>query len=562
MSRYKTKQKIAFFCLILSSLFTYLLPYAMMKIIDHITRSSDMKIVLLYIIVYLLVAVLCNILILISNYNFLRIGRKFSTELKLKLCRHIVSLDGKYYVNVKSGELLTVIEDDVEKIQSMFGKTMPTFGADILTSIPIIIFAFGVEKRLVIMFFIVMPIVYFVQKYYIKKIYLSYKTCRKSISENHSVLQEFVSQLLDIIALDADRYFFAKINSRLLDVENKHVKHGMICYMRSFYFSVFSVIMAVIILSIGGYGVIQSTITIGALIALVSNYSKIMTPFIRVSDFLSSYQECKVSLRRVNSILEISCSKNKAVEYVGTVRMVSFHHVTFSYDKLKKVLQEVTLKFEYGKVTALVGESGSGKTTIVNLLLRLWNPQEGVICINDKEINCISRESIREMVSVVSQNTVLFNDTIYNNICLYDESISKEQVIKVCKECGIDDYINELPDGLDTVIGERGVKLSGGQKQRIEIVRALIRNRPIIVFDEATSALDNNTESIIKEAIEKLKGTHIIILIAHRLSTVENADTIYVLDNGRIVESGAHKHLISLNGKYAELYMKTHGNKR
>ena len=217
------------------------------------------------------------------------------------------------------------------------------------------------------------------------------------------------------------------------------------------------------------------------------------------------------------------------------------------------------MKFEYGKVTALVGESGSGKTTIVNLLLRLWNPNEGIICINDKEINNVSRENIREMISIVSQNTVLFDDTIYNNICLYDESIGKEQVINICKECGIYDYISELPDGLDTIIGERGVKLSGGQKQRIEIVRALIRNKPIIVFDEATSALDNNTESIIKEAIEKIKDTHIIILIAHRLSTVENADMIYVLNQGQIVERGVHQQLIHLKGKYAELYMKNNG---
>lgn len=385
--------------------------------------------------------------------------------------------------------------------------------------------------------------------------------CRKSISESNSVLQEFVSQLLDIIALNADKYFFSKIESRLSAVEDTYIQYGLVCYMRSFCFSIFSIIVAVIILSVGGYGVIQSTISIGALIAIVSNYSKIIAPFIKVSDLSASYQECKISLKRVNSVLQLhSCEINMIIKpgnnKQNDIKSVSLHNVTFSYGNEKEILHDITLQFNYGEVAALVGESGSGKTTIVNLLLQLWNPQKGAICINSKEISCISTKNMREMISIVSQNTVLFDDTVFNNICLYNENVSKEQVINICKECDIYDYICELPKGFDTIIGERGVKLSGGQKQRIEIVRALLRNRPIIIFDEATSALDNNSESIIRESIEKIKHNHIIVLIAHRLSTVENADMIYVLDDGKIIESGVHSQLIELNGKYAELYMK------
>ena len=220
------------------------------------------------------------------------------------------------------------------------------------------------------------------------------------------------------------------------------------------------------------------------------------------------------------------------------------------------MLQGITLKFDYGKITALVGESGCGKTTIINLLLRLWTPQKGMIYVNDTPVDYISKVNIRKSISIVSQNTVLFDDTILNNIRLNNKEVSENHVISICKKCGIYDFISELPDGLDTVIGERGVKLSGGQKQRIEIVRALISDCPIIIFDEATSALDNNSENIIKDTIESIKQTHIIIVIAHRLTTIENADMIYVLENGKIAESGVHDQLISLNGQYAKLYRK------
>lgn len=254
--------------------------------------------------------------------------------------------------------------------------------------------------------------------------------------------------------------------------------------------------------------------------------------------------------------MQLYTSEKEKDYNIEDICSISFKNVKFAYNESQNVLQGVTLKIDYGKITALVGESGCGKTTIINLLLRLWTPQKGMIYVNDTPVDYISKDDIRKNISIVSQNTVLFDDTILNNICLNNKEVSENQVISICKKCGIYDFIRELPDGLNTVIGERGVKLSGGQKQRIEIVRALISDRPIIIFDEATSALDNNSENIIKDTIESIKQTHIIIVIAHRLTTIENADMIYVLENGKIAESGVHDQLISLNGQYAKLYRK------
>lgn len=553
--KYKWLQLIAFFCLLLSAIVAYMLPYATMKIIDGLTLDFSIKAVLFYAIVYLIAALFNRTLILLSNYIFLKTSRRIVTEIKQDLCKRIILFDGSYFVSSRSGELYTIIESDVEKVQSMFGKMLPNFLAEIFTSIPIIIFALNIEPSMFFVFLVTLPLMVLNQRHYINKINASYKNCRENISVSNSVLQEFFAQIMDIVALNADSFFINKIAKKLKIVETSYVNYGLICYLRSFAIQIFSLFTFVAILCIGGMGVIESTITVGGLIAIVENYQKIMTPFIRVSDFLASYQECSVSLNRINRLLNQKKDENDEIDYdIEQVNAIVFQNVNFFYEEGKNVLNNVSMRFEYGKVTALVGESGSGKTTIGNLLLRLWQPQEGNIYIDDKEITNFSVKSIREKISIVSQNVVLFDDTILNNIRLQNISISEDEIWKMCKTCGIYDFIKGLPEGLETIVGERGVKLSGGQKQRIEIVRALLKNTPIILFDEATSALDNNTENIIQNAIGKIKDNHIVIVIAHRLSTIQNADKIYVIQDGMIIEEGRHEQLIEKNGKYASLY--------
>lgn len=553
--KYKWSQLVAFFCLLLSAIIAYLLPYATMKIIDGLTLDFSIKSVLFYAMIYLIAALFNRTLILLSNYIFLKVSRRIVTEIKQDLCKRIILFDGSYFVSSRSGELYTIIESDVEKVQSMFGKTCPNFLAEIFTSIPIIIFALNIEPSMFFVFLVILPLMILNQRHYINKINVSYKNCRENISVSNSVLQEFFAQIMDIVALNADSFFINKIAKKLKIVETSYVNYGLICYLRSFAIQIFSLFTFVAILCIGGMGVIESTITVGGLIAIVENYQKIMTPFIRVSDFLASYQECSVSLNRINRLLNQKKDENYQIDYdIEQVNAIAFQEVSFFYEEGKNALNNVSMKFEYGKVTALVGESGSGKTTIGNLLLRLWQPQEGNIYIDDKEITNFTVKSIREKISIVSQNVVLFDDTILNNIRLQNTSISEDEIWKMCKTCGIYDFIKGLPEGLETMVGERGVKLSGGQKQRIEIVRALLKNTPIILFDEATSALDNNTENIIQNAIDQIKDNHIVIVIAHRLSTIQNADKIYVIQDGMIIEEGRHEQLIEKNGKYASLY--------
>lgn len=553
--KYKWSQLVAFFCLLLSAIIAYLLPYATMKIIDGLTLDFSIKSVLFYAMIYLIAALFNRTLILLSNYIFLKTSRRIVTEIKQDLCKRIILFDASYFVSSRSGELYTIIESDVEKVQSMFGKTFPNFLAEIFTSIPIIIFALNIEPSMFFVFLVILPLMILNQRHYINKINVSYKNCRENISVSNSVLQEFFAQIMDIVALNADSFFINKIAKKLKIVETSYVNYGLICYLRSFAIQIFSLFTFVAILCIGGMGVIESTIMVGGLIAIVENYQKIMTPFIRVSDFLASYQECSVSLNRINRLLNQKKDDKDEINYeVEQLNAIAFQDVSFFYEEGKNVLKNVSVRFEYGKVTALVGESGSGKTTIGNLLLRLWQPQEGNIYIDDKKITDFSVKSIREKISIVSQNVVLFDDTILNNIRLQNTSISEDEIWKMCKTCGIYDFIKGLPEGLETMVGERGVKLSGGQKQRIEIVRALLKNTPIILFDEATSALDNNTENIIQNAIGQIKDNHIVIVIAHRLSTIQNADKIYVIQDGMIIEDGRHEQLIEKNGKYASLY--------
>ena len=234
---------------------------------------------------------------------------------------------------------------------------------------------------------------------------------------------------------------------------------------------------------------------------------------------------------------------------------INFDNVSFDYDNKKDmVLNDISFSISKGSIVALVGSSGAGKSTIADLIPRFYDITKGSISIDGEDIKNIKIESLRKMMGVVSQEVILFNDSILNNISYGQKKINKDKIISALTTANAMEYIEKLPDGLDTIIGERGVRLSGGQKQRLSIARAIIKNPPVLILDEATSSLDTESEKLVQQAIEKLMKDRTVLVIAHRLSTVKHADEIIVLDKGIIVERGSHDKLLSKNGKYSELY--------
>jgi ABC-type transport system involved in Fe-S cluster assembly fused permease/ATPase subunit len=275
----------------------------------------------------------------------------------------------------------------------------------------------------------------------------------------------------------------------------------------------------------------------------------------------SVYREIRQSLTDMEnmfSLLEISPPKDKSLKVLAASNdtEIRFDEVSFDYDVRRTIIKNVSFTVPNGKKVAIVGPTGAGKSTISRLLFKFYDPKDGNIYVNNTNINNISQNSLRKIIGVVPQDTVLFNDSIYYNIAYGNASSSKEEVVNAAKNADIHNFINSLPDGYKTIVGERGLKLSGGEKQRVAIARTILKNPKIFFFDEATSALDTSTEKEIQKNLENISAGKTTLIIAHRLSTAANADNIIVLDKGTIVEQGTHESLLQKEGKYFEMWGK------
>ena len=302
--------------------------------------------------------------------------------------------------------------------------------------------------------------------------------------------------------------------------------------------------------------------TLGSLIAFQNYAGMLIGPCISIVNANNRIQQAKVSIERVYSILDeepVIDEDQNMLEGLraDNIKEISVENVKFGYEndesEKKYILNNVSMKFKRGDISAIVGESGCGKSTLSKLMYRLWDVDDGSIKIDERDIRNIKLMSLRKCISVVSQEIVIFDSTIRNNISL-GKKIPEDEILRVCSLAGLDDFISSLEACLDTEIGEKGIKISGGQKQRISIARAMLCDSPIIIFDEATSALDNVSQDIIMDSIKKNLEDRIVIVIAHRLSTIKDVDKIFVMSNGKIAESGNHEELISKKGIYYKLY--------
>lgn len=395
-----------------------------------------------------------------------------------------------------------------------------------------------------------------ITSYYNKKVNKLINRLREYHGEYINILGEFFHSMLNFIKQNGKKLFYKKY----FDVSKRFLKTGIGLQMglsgSSISTNIVSGIIMISILAYGGIKVMRGSMTIGVLIVFNSYAQQLLSPVFRIIQFRMNIQKSIVAIKRIQAILDepISIDENKkGYQSKKVLGAIEFRNVSFQYNENKIVLKNINVTFN-NCITAVVGESGSGKTTITNLIYRLWDVTSGDIYIDNVCIKKYNLQALRKNISIVSQDTFIFDDTLMNNLTLGNRLITKEMVVNATKVADIFDHISALPKQFETKVGQNGVALSGGQKQKISIARALLRNSPIIIFDEATSSLDNISENKIQEELGKYFKGKTIIIIAHRLKTVIFANKILVLKQGKIVEVGTHNELLELKGEYYQLY--------
>ena len=519
--------------------------------------NSNINLAIMYLIMYFFIGVLIGtILSGLANSMLLKIESKLTRKLGFNTYKKALNLPAIAFEEMSSGEIINRITNDADSLSFTFGK-MINMISSIVTALVILVYVFFNSWIVGLILIIFLIILYFIIKKYtplLKDAHKERKTTQDSFTSlaNESIrgIREIKTlgikeQLIINAKKSIDNIF--KVSKKEIDLETRF---NIVISLLKEVLEVGVFIICIILLY-------YKQITLTFFIAMTYYIYRYMWFIECLNDFTETYQKVSVSLDRVNEILENQKFNDVVFGNTNINNMkgiIKFKDVSFSYPNEEKVLDDFNLIIEPNKKIAIVGASGQGKSTLFDLITRLFDANAGTISIDDVNILDISEECLRKNVSIIRQEPFIFNRTILENFKIIDENIKLKDVKKYVKEAYLDEYIESLPKKYDTLLGEGGVNLSGGQKQRLAIARTLAKNSKIILFDEATSALDNNSQEFIKKSIDNLVKNHTVVIVAHRLSTIIDADVIYVIDKGRVIASGTHNQLLTSCDYYKNLY--------
>jgi len=488
--------------------------------------------------------------------NFL--GQQIIYDLRNKVYNHLLSLKLKYYDQTPVGTLVTRSISDIETISEVFSEGMINIAGDIIQIVVLLVLMFGTHVKLSLVCLSVLPVLFYSGYLFKEKIKTSFEDVRTQVANLNTFVQEHLSGM-QLVQL------FNRENEELEKFKKINAEHRNANIQSVFYYSVFFPVVEVLsAISIGllvWYGskeVLAEEISLGVLVAFILYINLFFRPIRQLADRFNNLQMGMIASERIFQLIEDISPKetegNKILHQ--THGNIEFCNVSFAYTPNQPVLKNISFSVQPGKTIALVGKTGAGKSSIIQLLSRFYDIESGEILIDGTNINQYTLASLRSKISVVMQDVFLFNGSILENIQLYNNTLSEDQIIATAKLLGAHDFIMRMPNGYQQIITERGANLSVGQRQLISFTRAMVTDPAILVLDEATSSIDHETEEIIQHAIEKMRAGRSSIVIAHRLSTIANADEILVLEKGEIVERGNHQNLLQNSGYYKILYEK------
>lgn len=557
----KKKIFISAIFVILVTVFDLYLPLLLKKIIDKGIMEKDINILLRFVVIYFLIQLMSILIEFILNYIYSLMRNSVAIKIRLKILKHISDLSGNYYTNKKTGNVLSIIQSDIDAIERLDAELVFSLVKDFFTAIAALYFMIRLQLDLFLLVVVLQLLLFLLQRIFTKKIHANISKIRKEYGEITNVVQEYVLNIMSVVISKSRKFFISDYIKRERKMIYKNIKTDML------YSGNISVAIAInsaitmILYGYGGYKIINGNLTLGTLLAFQSYSAMLLGPCMSIVNANNRIQQAKVSVDRVYSLLneksEITDIKDSIILNKGNIENIEFNNVSFSYTSCEKkdayILKNLNLVFSKGSICALVGNSGCGKSTIINLLYRLWDVDSGSILIDGNNIKNVNLNSLRKHISIVTQDCIIFDATIKENICL-GKKISDEHLRLICEKVGLSEYISSLKKGINTKIGERGVKISGGQKQRIAIARTILNDSDIIVLDEATSALDNISQSNIIKNLKGYLNNKIVVIIAHRLSTIRDVDNIYVLNDGKVIDKGNHKNLLRHSDQYKKLY--------
>lgn len=505
--------------------------------------------------VLILSGILQYVFILLTNL----LGQYVIRDLRNHVFNRIVRLRLSYFDKTPIGNLTTRTISDIETIKTVFSEGVITIVADLLSIFVVVGVMFYTSPRLTLITLLTIPLIAIATKIFQQKVKISYQKVRAQIARLNAFLSEHINGMQVVQIFTAEKQEREKF--RTINREYTKANLDAILYYAIF-FPVVEIIAAIALGMMvwwGARNVVGGDVSMGALIAFPVYVNMLFRPMRWLADKFNTMQMSMVAAERVFAIIDdeeiVEKEIKRADSPISLKGDVEFKNVSFSYDGENDVLKNVSFQIRSGETLAIVGSTGSGKSTIINLLNRFYDIREGSIKIDGRDIRDLSLDDLRDKIALVLQDVFLFSGTVWENISLRNESISKEKMLEASKIIGAHPFIESLPGGYEFMISERGGNLSMGQRQLVSFVRALVYDPEILILDEATSSVDPETESIIQYAIEKLLEKRTSIVIAHRLSTIRHAHTILVLEKGKVVESGKHEELIQLErGSYKRLH--------
>ena len=510
----------------------------------------------------LAIAVLDAICSYAEKYLTTSVGQWVTHDLRRVLYSHIQRLSLAYHDHKQTGDLISRVTSDIDAIQSFITSGLLSTLINVITLLGMVTVMFYINWRFTLIALSVAPFLFMIVYTYTRRIKKASRAVRKKEGEIVSVIEEVLGSIRVVKAFAREDYELRRLEEESLEsVEMSLRARGLKAKLTP----IVQIIVAVgtaLVLWFGTRMVLNTTLSAGSLIVFILYLGKMYKPMQELSKMTDAYSKAAVGYERIQEVLQT----DKEVKDLPRARpaprfrgQIEFEHVDFYYTDDTPILKDVSLKMEAGQLAALVGPTGAGKTTIISLIPRFYDPISGTVKIDGTDVKQFRQKSLRHQISFVLQETVLFHAPVWQNIAYGKPEATRAEILRAAELANATEFIDKLPDGYNTVLGEGGMTLSGGQRQRIAIARAIIRNTPILILDEPTSDLDAASEKLVFDALDRLMEGKTTIVIAHRLSTVRKADVIFVVKDGDIVETGTHDELLQRGGVYSELYKLQYG---